>query len=290
MLKLPYLFLKATYLLILKYQMKLSRRFPKYGYSLIIGVALLSIGISNVLKEESTAPQKQAIAETVGGECPAHLPNGLPGGTSPKNALVVRTEYCLSSNPETKFADWVAFRLDRASLSGSSNQNREWKPDPAIAPSGTLEPEDYAGAYDSGGYDRGHLAPLASFRGQNWETVNYLSNIVPQKSAFNRGAWKELEDYERDLVNQYGEVFTIVGTAYDPGDRQSLPNADEPNNIPDYLWRIMVYDGKIEAYIFPQNTPAGTDFKMGQTTVNEVEQWSGFRFNLKDTEVYAEPL
>ncbi|QCS48092.1 DNA/RNA non-specific endonuclease (plasmid) [Picosynechococcus sp. PCC 11901] len=110
--------------------------------------------------------------------------------------------------------------------------------------------------------------------------MNYLSNITPQKASLNRGAWKELEDYERDLVRDYGEVYVIVGTAYD-NQPLSLINADEPTDIPDYFWRIIQYNGQTEAYLFPQNTPSGTDFRQGKTTVHEVEQWSGLNFGLQ---------
>ncbi|NJN74641.1 MAG: DNA/RNA non-specific endonuclease [Limnothrix sp. RL_2_0] len=231
-------------------------------------IALIIFAITN-LPNKKVEPVETISLEN---PCPVHLPQGLPTGTAETNDLIVRGEYCLSSNDDTKFADWVAFRLTRETITGSSEQNRYWKADPAIAPSETLEPDDYEGAYQAYGYDRGHLAPLASFRGANWENVNYLSNIVPQKAAFNRGAWKDLEEYERDLVREHGEVFVIVGTAYDDYFVGQLSNADEVANIPDFLWRIISYNGKIEAYIFPQETAAGTDFKLGETTVFEVEQ------------------
>ena len=97
---------------------------------------------------------------------------------------------------------------------GSSDQDRNWQADPALDDEETLEPEDYTGAYKAINVDRGHLAPLASFRGKNWSQVNYLSNIVPSNSELNRGAWKILEDYVRNLVRKYGEVYVITGTAY----------------------------------------------------------------------------
>ncbi|ACB00917.1 DNA/RNA non-specific endonuclease (plasmid) [Picosynechococcus sp. PCC 7002] len=225
----------------------------------------------------ATAPQA-AIAQN--NPCPVHLPNGLPTGTPATNDLVVRDIYCLSSNDRSKFADWVAFRLDRATITGSSDQDREWEADPKIHRDETLEPEDFRGAYKWGNYDRGHLAPLASFRGKNWQQVNYLSNITPQKAALNRGTWKELEDYERDLVQEYGEVYVIVGTAYD-NQPLSLINADEPNDIPDYFWRIIQYGNTTEAYLLPQETPSSTDFRQGKTTVQEIERWTGLNFGLQ---------
>ncbi|MBV5261983.1 DNA/RNA non-specific endonuclease [Synechococcus moorigangaii CMS01] len=247
---------------------------PIRAIPVLIGIGLVIFGVRNY-----QPPTDPAATHP----CPVHLPNGLPTGTPPTNDLIVRDIYCLSSNDATKFADWVAFRLDRETITGSSDQDREWEADPAIAREETLEPEDFRGAYQWRNYDRGHLAPLASFRGKNWQQVNYLSNITPQKASLNRGAWKDLEEYERDLVREYGEVYVIVGTSYD-NQPLSLINADEPNDIPDYFWRIIQYNNTTEAYFFPQDTPSGTDFRQGKTTVNEIEQQSGLIFVLHQSD------
>jgi endonuclease G len=37
-----------------------------------------------------------------------HFFYGYPTGTPPTNDLIIRDDYALSSNDETKFADWVA--------------------------------------------------------------------------------------------------------------------------------------------------------------------------------------
>ena len=49
--------------------------------------------------------------------------------------------------------------------------------------------------YRRSGYDRGHLAPAAdmAFSVQTMTDSFFMSNMSPQKPAFNRGIWKELE-------------------------------------------------------------------------------------------------
>ena len=121
--------------------------------------------------------------------CP-HLPKGIPTGLPESNYFICRDIYAFSANIETKFADFVAYCITPETITGPSEQSREWMADPDLPEDATLEPEDYRGAHEALGTDRGHLAPLASFRGTNWQQTNYLSNIVPQKSALNRGAWK----------------------------------------------------------------------------------------------------
>ena len=68
-----------------------------------------------------------------------HYPYGMPVGTPSSNDLIVREIYALSSNDETKFADWVAYRLDRNTVNGNATTSRNYISDPLIAPDETLE-------------------------------------------------------------------------------------------------------------------------------------------------------
>ncbi len=55
---------------------------------------------------------------------------GYPLGTPATNDLIIRDIYALSSNDTTKFADWVAYRLDRETVEGDVETRRRWKADP----------------------------------------------------------------------------------------------------------------------------------------------------------------
>jgi len=101
-----------------------------------------------------------------------HLPKGAPGGLPSSNHFICRDIYALSANIERKFADFVAYCITPESINGPSEQSREWMADPDLPSDITLEPEDYRGANQALGTDRGHLAPLASFRGANWQQTN----------------------------------------------------------------------------------------------------------------------
>ena len=91
-----------------------------------------------------------------------HLPFGVPTGTDATNDLVFRSCYVLSSNDSTKFADWVAYRLSLTELGGEVALDRNFRSDPLIDPTETIEDADYRRANAAFGYQRGHLAPLAS--------------------------------------------------------------------------------------------------------------------------------
>ena len=201
--------------------------------------------------EPTAIDSPPTAAEPTAADCP-HLPNGMP---EPKpQRIVVRDIYCFAPNPETKFPSWVAYTVSRETMgNGGGEQSRDWQPDPdpTIADL-VLEPEDFEGGYQALGVDRGHLVPLASFRGANWEQVNYMSVIVPQRSALNRGAWAQLEDQVRDMA-KVSPVNVLAGTDYDRS-LGVLPNADEPHQIPSGLWMVVSQNKTTAAYYFDQDS------------------------------------
>lgn len=214
-----------------------------------------------------------------------HFFYGYPTGTPLSNDLIIRDIYALSSNDETKFADWVAYRLDCGTVTGTTETSRKWKADPYLAEGETLEPADYNGAYSALNVDRGHQAPLASFKGTKcWEETNVLSNITPQKSALNQGPWKHLEDQVRDLVKAGNVVYVITGPLYER-EMPSLPKADESHKVPSGYWKIILVQEneslssiKSASFIFDQGTPRNDKVMNHLCTINDVETRTGFDF------------
>jgi len=137
-----------------------------------------------------------------------------PTGAPVDNFTVDHKLIILSSNRTTKFADWVAYKVEKANLGGGAN--RYWRKDPEISADYTLipSPDDYKGANEEYGYDRGHQAPLANFsNNDNYAVVNYLSNITPQKADLNQGSWVRLENAERRLItaHNYKNLYVVTG-------------------------------------------------------------------------------
>jgi endonuclease G len=112
---------------------------------------------------------------------------GCPEGSPEENILVEREIYTLSASPETRFSDWVAYKVTKASQAGSRSERR-WKEDPELNGIG-LEPlprkeDDYRGAFAALGTNRGHQAPLAAFTGTpHWRDTNFLRSAQPRAVA-----------------------------------------------------------------------------------------------------------
>ena len=62
--------------------------------------------------------------------------------------------------------------------------------------------------YKNNVWDKGHLAPAASFacNEAQFNQTFYWLNCALQHEALNRGPWKEVEEFERDLAKVYDTV------------------------------------------------------------------------------------
>lgn len=224
--------------------------------------------------------QEMYIVHCLNGACPT----GMPAS----NDLVVREIYALSNNGNTKFADWVAYRVTRETVGTSVSLNREWKNDDLLDPKYTLEGEeqdrrrgedDYKGAWEKIKTDRGHQAPLAAFAGTHfWRVTNILSNITPQKSNLNQGPWKELETAVRDTAYRLKELYVVTGPLFDENENQmELPGADEDHRIPTGYFKVIVHkkSKKNSAFIFDQDVDRSLKYCEGIAPLSEVESKSG---------------
>jgi DNA/RNA endonuclease G (NUC1) len=111
--------------------------------------------------------------------------------------------------------------------------------------------------YSNNVYDKGHLAPAAAFncdREMVRSTFSYL-NCALQHEGLNRGPWKELERFERDLAKLY-TVDVIIEVIFS-GDVQKVPGGA---TIPTGFEKTIYFDGKEYTFYFPNEDVAGQDW------------------------------
>ena len=210
---------------------------------------------------------------------------GYPSGAPISNDMIIRDAIALSNNDDTKFADWVCYRIDPTMIWDQTDPERKWRADPWLDENETLEPDDYKDASRDLNTDRGHQAPLASFKStMASRATNYLSNITPQKKDLNQGPWMHLEESVRDLVRTNREVWVMTGPLYEE-DMDELPGADETHVVPSGYWKIVAIGKrgststlKVTAFVMEQNTARSADFTTFRVTVDAVEERSGLNF------------
>lgn len=199
---------------------------------------------------------------------------GCPTGTPSSDRILKRDLYVLSNNGDTKFADWVAYTISKATI--GPDRERVWHRDHDLPKDETLGPSAYEHAFADNHYQIGHQAPLSSLSGSlHWKEADELSNATPQKANLNDGAWKSLENAERELVEKYGdEVHSVTGTLYERK-MPSLKHSHVPHKVPSGYWKMItvVENDKLltATFIMDQNTKVGTDFCTTAVVIGDVD-------------------
>lgn len=233
----------------------------------IFTLRLLLAAITGFMVTVPTAPVAASQAELHTFHCLHGCPLGAPG----IDDIVVREIYTLAANDLTKMADWVAYRVTPSSIGPSGE--RKWVADPWLDVEETLEPKDYDGAAQALGIDRGHQAPLAGQSGTPFAgDTNVLSNITPQGSALNQGAWQRLEAQENDLSQAANiAVYVLTGPLFERV-LPPLPGADERHRVPSAYWKVIVtQDDRMAAFIMDTDTPRTLDHCKARVSLDDVE-------------------
>ena len=166
----------------------------------------------------------------------SHLAMGNPSnaGQDPNNYLMVKDQYVLSYNRELGTPNWVAWQLNQKWL-GKITRQDNFRIDESL-------PSDWqridSNDYSRSGFDRGHMVPSAD-RTKSTEDNSatfLMTNIVPQTPNNNRGAWKDLEEYCRDLVAQGKELYIVAGVY---GERGTIGD-NKQITVPDNTWKVVV--------------------------------------------------
>lgn len=207
--------------------------------------------------------------------------SGCPKGASDRNTEIVRNNYTLSNNPQTKFADWVAYKVVKSAIGKDSQRN--WAADPDLAATDTFTPAEYERIRAVLDADRGHQAPIGSFmKTAQWATLNYMSNITPQGKDLNQGPWKALEDAERVLAKQSDirAVYVVTGPLYEKT-MPKMPNTKKPHTVPSGYWKVVALDGQngivTAAFIMHQDAARRADYCNFVVTIEDIEERSGLR-------------
>jgi endonuclease G len=210
--------------------------------------------------------------------------------------LIVRPGYVLVHSGEHKLPLWVAERVDRTRMAGSSLLSfagRLWEnfePDPALSgPKATLAD------YSDSRFDPGHHAAAgnilnkdAKYKAMRKDTF-YLSNNAPQLKDFNRGIWVRLEKKVREWAQSYGAVWVICGPAFISDSDSDAPRPPVTSigagnvSVPTHFWKIVSrkQPGKdlvVTSWLFPhaKSDKPLSEFVVPLETIEELAGWSFF--------------
>ena len=154
-------------------------------------------------------------------------------------------------------------------------RTNKFTPDPELPKSTNINKD-----YTRSGYDRGHNMPAednaCSMTGM--EQCFYYSNMCPQTPKLNRGIWKKLETYTRELARQDDSVLVWCGSVVKSG-RTIGP---DKVGVPDYCWKVVFIKHTRDtlAYVFPNTAAVSATLAEFTVSVDSVEHLSGVRFTI----------
>lgn len=224
-----------------------------------------------------------------------HWPIALPLKNLATHPLVSHHIFTLQFDPNKKFPVYIAYHLSPQIVWGNLKAKRDYKLDPYIQNKG-LSYADYKGASNcdkksrKAGYDKGHLAPLGSFKNSIYAyEAQYMSNIVPQKVNLNQGPWRVFEEEVRAFVKKGNELYILTGPLYDNEKKAPCWKAAQSKitEVPKSYFKVALdfKNSKICSVIMPQDiSHKKVSFKKFATSLKEIERQSGLIFldsNLK---------
>jgi endonuclease G len=246
------------------------------------------------------APEGAPPGPAAAAESNVHLMMGNPSGATDDpadadNYLMRKPYFALAYNNTNGTPNWVSWCLRESDL-GSAPRG-QFHPDPDLPPTFKhVTPRDYTGS----GFDRGHMCPHGD-RSSSHEAANAtfaMTNIVPQAPALNQEAWADFEDYCRGLVRRRHETLYIVAGPQGKGGTGTNGPAETiargKVTVPAKCWKVVLVveggeggpadiarmgpDTRVIAVIMPNEESVGHGWAKYRTSVNEVEQLTGYTF------------
>ena len=212
-------------------------------------------------------------------QCPQFTPFGTPQYVAkPGDQELCTTNYAVIHRCDVKAPVAVFEHLTVAAMTGPAKRKDNFRPDPQVFPQCQASLADYATVGKT--HDRGHMAPAGN-NTQNDQIMSesfFLSNMVAQVANNNRGIWKQLETWERDWASKGGDFYIVSGGIFDPG----YPVTGNGLGIPTRLYKVIFEknSGQAMAYLMPNAPLPVADLPKYQTTLQEVENATGMRFQL----------
>ena len=123
------------------------------------------------------------------------------------NQIIDKEFLTICYDYKLKGAKSVAYTLDGDLMADGIKKRPSFYKEPTLEKKYQIVTTDYTNS----GYDRGHLAPDASFdwSQESLDAIYSLANIIPQAPQVNRNMWVKVEDYARDKAMELGTIDVI---------------------------------------------------------------------------------
>jgi endonuclease G len=191
--------------------------------------------------------------------------------------LIHHKYFSLSYLEKHEQAEWVSYKLTVDMLNAPKvPRTNYFNPDYSVS-TGSSFHKDYSGS----NYTRGHLVPAAdmAFDQKGMEESFFMSNISPQKKAFNGGIWRELEELTRDWARKYKTIYVVTGPLLNRNSYNKI--GKNRVSVPEMFFKIIIDIDNLEqkgiAFLIPNKK---SELKLSNfvVTIDSIESLSGINF------------
>ena len=224
--------------------------------------------------------------------------------------------YSILYDPEVYASYWVAYPLCKDHL--GTGREEDWNYDPIVPQAKqTAVFKGYgvnvaSANYNNQHYARGHQLPNADRNGvdEMMAQTYYSTNLTPQlQHGFNGGVWNNLEEAVRSVIkNNTDTVYVVTGAAFrKKGGNETIQTITSTRDgkvlpVPNYYWKVLLRVKWSGSTVSSASTvgfwlehrdnydTGGTNYLPFVTTVDQIEEWTGFDFftNIGDLQGGAE--
>lgn len=185
------------------------------------------------------------------------------------------TGFTVNFNPVNHTPNYVVWELLGSEVTDKVDRSNNFWSD--LEMEGCADYSDYTRS----GYDRGHICPAAD---QRWsmEAMNdcfVMTNICPQDSKLNSGAWNTLENKERQWAQRDSAIMIIAGPIYAETDTLTIGHSKV--RVPSAFFKVLlapyVEKPRAIAFVYPNMTSPG-NMENYAMSVDDLENITGFDF------------
>lgn len=215
----------------------------KFTMVIVIVASILTVMVNNT---QDDIEDKQAImgATTIEQDLRDVPPYTLGELNCTKVIKYPKYKICYDINLKAATAVWYTLYgedVNRVNI----RKRPSFHVDKDIRPEFRASPKDYSHS----GFDRGHMAPDATFD-YDMETLNSvysMANIVPQYPTVNRHQWVKAERYERWLAKHEYQVEVINIIKYPANPKRIGKHGIA---VPSAFYKILLFDDEIRVFFY----------------------------------------
>lgn len=192
-----------------------------------------------------------------------------------KEDHIIHTGFELSYNTSYALPSWVGYKLTKEHISNPDIKIRErYVPDPKIKIRASTKND-----YKNSGYLMAQLVPCYDllFSEQAVEETFYMSNIVPQKLAFNKYIWTKLEDLIREWIRSTETFYIVAGPVLTDAPFKTF--GDNKTSLPIRYYKAIldIEEKRAIAFVF-RNSMSSNSIQSFSVSIDELEELTDIDF------------